>query len=809
MLYNSQVDSRPLLGWLKQAGQVYFHALAMLGLFLLSVIVDLSSNIQIMLAFSAALMALGSFMLHSKRRRNAMLSEDQTEVPAFIVRLSGEIQSSNQLGFDYVVQANRRFENLLKLDGFDDGAAYRLLSVANEAVHSEIHHHIIYKCRRLNSKEVLITRTQNIQLQLQLKPVTDNKTLQDHKADPKKSIFDDLPFGYFEKSSTSKDVLKNCNNDILEMNKTLQDWVDKDTELFEYIHKYGAETAHYSAKSSDTSFLSIKNNSDIDLSGFFKVFQLPAQKKLGVSDDDIAEKLRAFVIPIDHKEQQNDFVIHDDLPTKIFKNSPVSAVVVDEEFNIIEYNQAFLCLFDIDADVDNIENIRNYFPEGERSKLNASDETKSIEILVTKPKERILSLKMHFCMDTKKRICYFQDISNEKSLEQKFNQAQKMQAIGQLAGGVAHDFNNLLTAIGGHTELLMNRFTASDFAYADLLQIRNNVNRAGNLVRQLLAFSRRQTLKPEIVTLTDILPDLSRMLERLIGDQILLKTEYAPSLKPIKADITQLEQVIINLGVNARDAMHEKGGTLTINTQNITADDANHEGHDIMPSAEYVKITVSDTGHGMSDDVREKIFEPFFTTKPQGEGTGLGLSTVYGIIKQSGGFVFVDSEENKGTDFRIYFPVAHEESTMQVVKDQEISSQQSLDDIIDAPHTKTVLVVEDEESVRAFVVRALQLKGYQILEADCGEDALEVFEAHYEDIDIVITDVMMPGLSGPEWIKQAQDLKSEFSVIFMSGYTQDYFRDDSAFELPGLEAGFLSKPFTLKTLNEAVKQHIS
>ncbi|MFT6212447.1 MAG: two-component system cell cycle sensor histidine kinase/response regulator CckA [Alphaproteobacteria bacterium] len=496
--------------------------------------------------------------------------------------------------------------------------------------------------------------------------------------------------------------------------------------------------------------------------------------------------------------------IEDDLPTKIFKNAPTPTVIIDDKDLIIDYNQAFLNLIEI-FELSH-KSIRDYFPESERSKFNVTLESDYIEIAMDKPKERILSLKICFSEMQGYKICYFNDISTQKSLEQKFNQAQKMQAIGQLAGGVAHDFNNLLTAIGGHTELLMNRFSPADLTYADLLHIRNNVNRAGNLVRQLLAFSRRQTLTPEIITLTDILPDLSRMLERLVGDRITLETNYAPSLKAIKADITQLEQVIINLGVNARDAMKNDGGTLTIKTENIIATQALEQGHDIMPAADYVKITVSDTGHGMAENVREKIFEPFFTTKPQGEGTGLGLSTVYGIVKQSGGFIFVDSEVNKGTDFRIYFPITNDISkkTLQIEAVKDHGAEQ----IVAAPHTKTILIVEDEESVRSFVVRALELKGYQVLEADCGEDALALFKEHYKKINLIITDVMMPGLSGPEWIKQAQEIKKQFSVVFMSGYTQDYFRDDDAFALPDLETAFLSKPFSLKVLNEVVKSNI-
>jgi two-component system cell cycle sensor histidine kinase/response regulator CckA len=400
-------------------------------------------------------------------------------------------------------------------------------------------------------------------------------------------------------------------------------------------------------------------------------------------------------------------------------------------------------------------------------------------------------------------MLHFIDVTEQKNLEIQFAQSQKMQAVGQLAGGVAHDFNNLLTAMIGFCDLLLMRFRPGDPSFADIMQIKQNANRAANLVRQLLAFSRQQTLQPRIIDITDVLVELSHLLRRLIGENIELKMVHGRDLGLAKVDQGQLEQVIINLAVNARDAMTE-GGTLTIRTSNVSQSGALRRGHEVMPAGNYVLIEVSDTGVGIPKTNLERIFEPFFSTKEVGSGTGLGLSTVYGIVKQTGGFIFVDSEPNHGAVFQIYLPrhyavegaVSHRTETELA----ELASPKDLTGI------GTVLLVEDEDPVRIFGARALRNKGYKVLEAKSGEDALETIRDGGQQIDLLITDVVMPRMDGPALIREVRETHPDLKVIFISGYTEDAFRQrlDSDSEIH-----FLPKPFSLKQLAGKVKEVIS
>ena len=397
--------------------------------------------------------------------------------------------------------------------------------------------------------------------------------------------------------------------------------------------------------------------------------------------------------------------------------------------------------------------------------------------------------------DSKYAILYLIDTTQEKSFERQFVQAQKMQAVGQLAGGVAHDFNNLLTAIIGFCDLLLVRHDAGDQSFSDIIQIKQNANRAANLVRQLLAFSRQQTLRPKVLEVTDVLADLSSLIRRLIGETIDLKVVHGRDLPRIKVDQGQLEQVIINLAVNARDAM-ANGGRLEMRTKVVNKDDPLVEKYDVLVPDTYILIEVQDTGCGIPEENLNKIFEPFFTTKEVGEGTGLGLATVYGIVKQTGGFVFVESEVGVGTTFLLLLK-AHEEEA-------EVSGQPAK--VIEAPAQDltgkgTILIVEDEDPVRMFARRALENKGYKVLEADSGEAGLEVLEGTEDRIDLLITDVVMPNMDGPALVNEARKKRPDMPVIFISGYAEDMFRKD----LEAEEFQFLPKPFTLKALAETVK----
>lgn len=390
---------------------------------------------------------------------------------------------------------------------------------------------------------------------------------------------------------------------------------------------------------------------------------------------------------------------------------------------------------------------------------------------------------------------HFIDLSKQKNLESQFIQSQKMQAVGQLAGGIAHDFNNLLTAIIGFCDLLLLRHKPGDPSFGDIQQIKQNSNRAANLVRQLLAFSRQQTLRPQVQDITDILTEVSHLLRRLIGVNIELKLVHGNNLGFVKVDGGQMEQVLVNMAVNARDAMPE-GGSLTLTTRHLHNTEPMTFGEDVMPIGDWVTIDVKDTGTGIPPEVLERIFEPFFTTKDVGKGTGLGLATVYGIVRQTGGYLGVDSVVGQGTTFSIYLPqVAEEEAknNTPIATPEETES--------DLTGTARILLVEDEDAVRTFSTRALTNKGYEVLTAEHGEDGLAVFKEQTKPIDLLITDVMMPGMDGPTLAKEIRAAVPTLKIIFVSGYTEEKLKDTL-----GEGIYFLPKPFTLKQLAAKVKE---
>jgi two-component system, cell cycle sensor histidine kinase and response regulator CckA len=379
-------------------------------------------------------------------------------------------------------------------------------------------------------------------------------------------------------------------------------------------------------------------------------------------------------------------------------------------------------------------------------------------------------------------------------------QSQKMELVGQLAGGIAHDFNNLLTAMIGFCDLLLLRHSPKDQSFADIMQIKQNANRAANLVRQLLAFSRQQTLQPKVLNLTDVLAELSHLLRRLIGARIELNMVHGREVGLVKADQGQLEQVVINLAVNARDAMTGEGA-LTIETGLIPAGDPRLRSYADLPDGDYVTVQVIDTGSGIPPEILEKIYEPFFTTKGVGEGTGLGLATVYGIVKQTGGHIFVDSTQGKGTCFTILLP-SHDPKSVDEADDQPEEAAASAPRL-DLTGAGTILLVEDEDAVRLFGARALRNKGYEVIEAKNGEEAFEILKTDADSIDLLITDVVMPGIDGPTLIRQVRIDHPSMKVIFISGYTEDTFRKNLD---EGEVVHFLPKPFSLQQLAGKVKE---
>ena len=396
------------------------------------------------------------------------------------------------------------------------------------------------------------------------------------------------------------------------------------------------------------------------------------------------------------------------------------------------------------------------------------------------------------------------DATEFKALEAQFVQSQKMQAVGQLAGGMAHDFNNLLTAISGHCDLLLLRHSQNDENYSDLMQISQNAVRAAALVSKLLAFSRKQTLMPKIVKLYDTLTDLKHLLNRLLGERVVLRIEHGQDLPMVRIDERQIEQVIMNLVVNARDAM-PGGGEVTIRTSPISYLQNTERDGATIPAGDYLRIDVTDTGTGIPDDTIGKIFEPFFTTKGVGKGTGLGLSTAYGIIKQTGGFIFASSKIDLGTTFTLLLPAyvpSEDEKARGLEEDTEDPANQKPRDL---SGRGVILLVEDEIPVRSFAARALVTRGYKVLEAGTAEEALDILEDEDLHVDMFVSDVIMPGKDGPTWVQEARERRPDTKVIFVSGYAEDVF-DGGKMEIAN--ATFLPKPFSLNQLTHTVKEQI-
>jgi signal transduction histidine kinase/CheY-like chemotaxis protein len=384
----------------------------------------------------------------------------------------------------------------------------------------------------------------------------------------------------------------------------------------------------------------------------------------------------------------------------------------------------------------------------------------------------------------------------DERLEAQLAQTLRLQAVGQLAGGIAHDFNNLLTAMIGFCDLLLLRHRPGDQSFADVMQIRQNANRAASLVRQLLAYSRQQTLQPRVISLSEVLAELAHLLRRLIGGAIDLKLEHGRDIHPVLVDQGQVEQVVINLVVNARDAMPE-GGTLTIRTANLTAAAPIPAVGEMLPAGDYARIDVVDTGSGIPPEIIDRIFEPFFSTKPVGAGTGLGLATVYGIVKQSGGHVAIESKPGAGTTFSIFLPRYAESAGAAAARREGV--EEAARDLTGAG---TILLVEDEDAVRLFSARALRNKGYKVIEARSGEAALVIMGQDGEPIDLLITDVVMPEMDGPALVEEVRSRRPDMKVIFISGYAESAFRQRAS---DGSMLHFLAKPFSLKQLATKVK----
>jgi len=387
---------------------------------------------------------------------------------------------------------------------------------------------------------------------------------------------------------------------------------------------------------------------------------------------------------------------------------------------------------------------------------------------------------------------------DRKQAREQLRQAQKMEAIGQLAGGIAHDFNNLLTVINGYSTLLLQKISANDQMHKEVEQILNAGERASTLIRQLLAFGRRQMLEPRLLNINTLIASLHKILCRLIGENVSLSTQLAVDVGMVKADSSQIEQIIMNLVINARDAL-EHGGTITIETANRHLDATFARQNRGAVPGDYIMIAVRDTGMGMSEDVIGRIFEPFFTTKEQGYGTGLGLATVYGIVKQSNGYIKVQSEVGMGTEFSVYLPRIMETAEQSSAKEASVRMTDLNGD------TGLILIVEDERTVLDLSAITLRSHGYEVLTATGPRDALNLFERFAGQIDLLLTDVMMPEMSGPEMVQIMLAKRPDLKVVFMSGYTDEKLR---IADFPDKKLAFIMKPFNPSNLVQLISDNI-
>ncbi len=507
---------------------------------------------------------------------------------------------------------------------------------------------------------------------------------------------------------------------------------------------------------------------------------------------------------------------------RFFQNTPMAIATVDKTGRIARSNARFASAFEdlLKSDDRSILSVvvgrdRPVLEAAIRKAAEGQSDISPVEAALTGSAERWASFFV-LAVDEEDRdgeaaIVYALETTAQRTLENHIQQQQKMESVGQLAGGIAHDFNNVLSAIMMATDFLLNAHKPTDPSFKDIMQIKQNANRAAALVRQLLAFSRKQTLRPQVLDLGETLSDLGMLLKRLIGEKVALEIVHGRDLWPVKVDISQFEQVIVNLVVNARDAMPD-GGKLTMRTMNVTADECAKYDYKGMPKADYVLVEVSDTGTGIPSEIIDKIFEPFFTTKEVGKGTGLGLSTVYGIVKQTGGFIYADSETG-WTSFRILLPrhvPGAEEVLAQIpaVDAPAIAGAMSAADSMaraaaaDLTGQGTILLVEDEDGLRALNARGLSSRGYTVLEASNGVEAIEAFDKHGR-VDLVVSDVVMPEMDGPTLLKELRQRDQNVKIIFVSGYAEEAFSKN----LPSQEQyAFLAKPFTLKQLVAEVKK---
>jgi two-component system cell cycle sensor histidine kinase/response regulator CckA len=511
-----------------------------------------------------------------------------------------------------------------------------------------------------------------------------------------------------------------------------------------------------------------------------------------------------IALAIERRRAEDELRRNESMLRLLFEHNPLPTWLYDmESLKFLRANDAAVKLYGYSEEEFTGMTILQIRPESEREKtlsyirkMQPDEEEYGIWLHRTRDgsvfEAEIISHEMIYA-GKRVRLVVAQDVSERKQLEGQLRQAQKMEAVGRLAGGVAHDFNNMLMVIKGHTELLLNALSPSDSISRKIEQIDRSADRAASLTRQLLAFSRMQVLQPQIINVNSIVEEMGKLLPRLIGEDIELTICVAGDLGTIRADASQMEQVIMNLAVNARDAM-ANGGKLLIETANADLDHSYMVSHPLMKPGKYVQLTVSDSGTGMDAETQAHIFEPFFTTKEKGKGTGLGLATVYGIVKQSGGFIWVYSEVGKGTCFKIYLPRVDQ-------VEEQIGTPKVTAEIPSG--TETVLLTEDETDVREIARQFLESGGYKVIEAKNGAEAMELARGNAGKIDLLVTDMVMPGMTGQELAVKLQHEQPKVCVIFMSGYSE-HAATEMADADPGVR--LLTKPFSRSAMLRTVRE---
>ncbi len=629
---------------------------------------------------------------------------------------------------------------------------------------------------------------------------------------------DHAPAGFFSVDSAG---------DIVYLNATLADWLDHDLaqvgagslKLGDLVAGEGAAlltTLNAAPGDVKTEVLDL----DLKTRGG-KPVPVRLYHKVAYGADGIAGVSRTLVLNRAKDDGSDPQRAAEVRFMRFFQNTPMAIATVDKTGRVARSNARFASTF-VDILKGDERSILSVVAERDRPALEAAirkagegqGDIAPVEAALAGASERwatfFVSAVEEEERDGEAAIVYALETTAQRSLENRIYQQQKMESVGQLAGGIAHDFNNVLSVIMMATDFLLNAHKPTDPGFQDIIQIKQNANRGAALVRQLLAFSRKQTLRPQVLDLNETLNDLTMLLRRLIGEKVTLTTAFGRDLWPVKADISQFEQVIVNLAVNARDAMPD-GGKLTVRTANVPASESGSLAYKGMPSADHVLVEVSDTGTGIPPDIVDKIFEPFFSTKEVGKGTGLGLSTVYGIVKQTGGFIYVNSVPGN-TAFRIFLPryVAGVEDAVPKIPDAEAPATAAGVSAVAAARAAsadltgqgTILLVEDEEGLRALNARGLASRGYTVFEASNGVDAIEVLDKK-GDVDLVVSDVVMPEMDGPTLLKELRRRNPKLKVIFVSGYAEEAFQKN----LPEQEQyEFLAKPFTLKQLVSKVKE---